>query len=148
MAKPPRKRRRAEGALAGPSTPLPPLQHPPPDPPGAGPLEISRGVPPVMLQSLMEKTTAPEPLTIVPTLYPEDPTAALIVRDYVLIDARSPEFGELNAKLDVIIDLLHQSNQISGEVRDQLIAHIQAGRTILAAPKPDRNLIGSFWFIR
>jgi hypothetical protein len=88
-----------------------------------------------------ELTLTPKPVTIVPTPYPADPAAPLVISGYVRIDVRSAEFGELNAKLDELIRLVGQSNQIAGETRDQLFAEIQAGRTILAAPKPDRNLI-------
>ena len=82
-----------------------------------------------------------ERVTIVPTPYPNDPAAPLVVSGYVRIDVRSAEFGELNAKLDEVIRLLNQSNVIVGETRDQLVAEIQAGQRILTAPKPDRNWI-------
>jgi hypothetical protein len=90
-----------------------------------------------------EATIRPGRVTIVPTPYPSDPAAPLVVSGYVFIDMRSAEFGELNAKLDQLIRLLNQnqSNLIAGETRDQLIAEIQAGQRILTAPKPDRNLI-------
>jgi hypothetical protein len=59
----------------------------------------------------------------------------------VQVDKRSPEFAELSSKLDEVIRLLGQSNQIVGETRDQLIAEIGAGRLVLASPRPDRSLV-------
>lgn len=88
-----------------------------------------------------ELTVTPEPVTTVPTPYPLDPAAPLIVSNYVQIDVRSAEFGELNAKLDRIIGLLDRSNQFPGDTQKQLAAEIQAGQTLLTAPRPDRNLI-------
>jgi hypothetical protein len=88
-----------------------------------------------------ELTLTPEPVTIVPTPYPDDPGAPLVVSDYVRIDVRSAEFSELNAKLDRIVGLLDRSNQFSSDTQKQLATEIQAGRTLLTAPKPDRTLI-------
>jgi hypothetical protein len=44
-------------------------------------------------------------------------------------------------KLDQTLDALHRSNEIAGEVRDQLSAEIEAGKIILKSPKPDRRMI-------
>ena len=88
-----------------------------------------------------DATIRPGRVTIVPTPYPADPTAPLVVSGYVRIDVQSAEFAELSATLDKVIHLLGQSNQIAGETRDQLVAEIQAGRRLLTAPKPDRTLI-------
>jgi hypothetical protein len=88
-----------------------------------------------------EATIRPGRVTIVPTPYPADPTAPLVVSGYVRIDVQSAEFAELSAKLDDVIHLLGRSNQFAGETRDQLVAEIQAGRRLLNAPKPDRTLI-------
>ena len=89
----------------------------------------------------VETTLMPGPLPVAPTPYPDDPAAPLIVQNVVHINVRSVEFRESNTKLDELIRLLRQSNEIAGETRDQLIAEITAGRVILTAPKPDRNLL-------
>jgi hypothetical protein len=86
-------------------------------------------------------SAAPEPLTVAPTPYPADPSAPLVVLEYLRVDRRSVEYAELNAKLDAILTQLRGHNEIAGEVRNQLIAEIQAGRLILASPRPDPNLI-------
>jgi hypothetical protein len=84
---------------------------------------------------------APAPMTVVPTHYPDDPGAPLVIRNVVIIDVRSAAFRESDAKLDEIVSLLRGSNEIASDTRDQLIAEITAGRTLLKAPKLDRNLI-------
>jgi hypothetical protein len=86
-------------------------------------------------------TVTRAPVSIVPTVYPEEPGGAVIVQNHVTININSIEFRELNSKLDDVISLLRSSNEISGEARDQLIAEIKAGRALLAAPKPDPKLI-------
>ena len=83
----------------------------------------------------------PAPVTVAPTRYPDDPAAPLVVRNYVRINLRSAEFQQSDTKLDELIRVLRQSNQIAGESRDQLVAEITAGRALLTAPKPDRNLL-------
>jgi hypothetical protein len=80
-------------------------------------------------------------IPIVPTLYPEEPDGAVIVHNHITINIHNVEFREFNSKLDDVIRLLRISNEISGETRDQLIAEIKAGRALLAAPKPDAQLI-------
>ena len=42
-----------------------------------------------------------------------------------------------------LLDELRRSNEISGEVRDQLLSEMRAGREILNGPKPQRGLIDS-----
>ncbi len=88
-----------------------------------------------------EATIRPGPVTLVPTQYPDDPAARLVVHNHVYVDVRSVAFRESEAKLDELIHVLRQSNEIAGETRDQLIAEIKAGRELLTAPKPDRNLL-------
>jgi hypothetical protein len=86
-------------------------------------------------------TVVPAPILIVPTIYPQEPSGEVIVHNHITINLRRAEFGELNEKLDEIIALLRRSNEISGEVRDQLITEITAGKVLLTAPKPDPKLI-------
>jgi len=86
-------------------------------------------------------TLTPAPLTVMPTPYPRDPTAPLMVDGSPQTDVRSQDFQELNAKLDQIIGLLAGSNQIAGDIRDQLIAEIRAGKALLPAPKPNVDLL-------
>jgi hypothetical protein len=88
-----------------------------------------------------ELTRTPEPVTIVPTPYPGDPTAPLVVHGFVQIDTRSAAFVEFSAKIDDLVVQLTKSNEIAGETRDQLLAEFKAGMSILTAPKPDPNLI-------
>ncbi len=88
-----------------------------------------------------EATVIPAPVPIVPTVYPQGPGGAVIVQNHITININSTEFRELNSKLDDVIGLLRSSNEISGEVRDQLIAEIRAGQALLEAPKPDPELI-------
>jgi hypothetical protein len=87
-------------------------------------------------------TLTPAPITIVPTPFPEKLGDPIIVHNQVTVNVQSIEFRELNAKLDAVITLLdRRSNDISGDVREQLKAEISAGRLLLTAPKPDRNWI-------
>ena len=80
-------------------------------------------------------------LTIITTPYPSDPAASLVVSGYVRIDTRSAEYREFNSKIDRIIGLLADSNEIAGDTREQLLAEIKAGMSILSAPNADPNLI-------
>jgi hypothetical protein len=77
---------------------------------------------------------------IVPTLYPDDPDGPVIVQNYITIKIESPEFRRLNAKIDELLEALRQSNERS-EAHDQALAEIAAGKNLLTAPKPDRNLV-------
>jgi hypothetical protein len=43
--------------------------------------------------------------------------------------------------MDELLGHLLRSNEISGEVRDKLIAELSAGMEILKSPKPDPNMI-------
>jgi hypothetical protein len=88
-----------------------------------------------------ELTRTPKPVTIVPTPYPDDPAAPLVLSNYIRIDLRSAEFREFNAKLDLIIGHLDRSNLFSGDTQQQLTIELQMGRMELTAPRPDRNLI-------
>jgi hypothetical protein len=86
-------------------------------------------------------TVTEPPVTVVPTPYPADPTAQLVVPDYLRVDPKSEEFREFNKRLDKIIVLLSKSNAIAGDTRQQLIAEIKAGRELLASPRPNRVLV-------
>lgn len=86
-------------------------------------------------------------IPIVPTLYPGDPTGTVIVQNHVTIAIHSIEFREFAVKMDEVLAELRRSNEFAGaagEVRDQLLAEITAGMTILRSPKPDPKLIDLF----
>src|SRR5262249_50577691 len=63
------------------------------------------------------------------------------VQNQITINIHSTEFRKFEAKLDELLEAIRRSNEISGEVRDQLKAEITAGRTLLKAPKVDRGWI-------
>lgn len=118
----------------------------PPDAIDVGPVPEARTAPSsttttAMFSERAELTLTPTPVTIVPTPYPREPDAPLVVNGSLQIDARSPELRQLNAKLNHIIRLLSRSNAIAGDTRDQLVAEIRAGKALLAAPKPNVDLI-------
>jgi len=94
---------------------------------------------PQAIELSMSATRATVP--IVPTLYPGDASGTVAVQDHISINVQSTEFQEFSAKMDELISELKKSNMIAGEVRDQLIAELTAGRTLLSAPKPDRKMI-------
>jgi len=81
---------------------------------------------------------------VVETIYPEEPSGALVAPNHMTIDQGRAEFSEFNAKVDDLLTLLRDSNEFSGEVRDQLIAEILAGRTLLGAPKVAPILLERF----
>jgi hypothetical protein len=83
-------------------------------------------------------------ISIVPTLYPAEPTGAVIVQNYVTINIHSTEFREFSGNIDEMLAELRRSNEIAGEVRDKLLAEITAGMAILKSPKPDPRLIDLF----
>jgi len=81
------------------------------------------------------------PVSVVPTVYPTEPGGAVLVQNHITINVHSTDMRELNAKLDALVTELRRSNEISGEVRDQLLAEITAGKALLTAPKPNATLI-------
>jgi hypothetical protein len=79
---------------------------------------------------------------VVPTVYPESPNGkTVIVQNFVTINIHSKEFRELDARLEAVFDALRGNNDLSPEVKGQLLAELKAGRQILEAPKPERNLV-------
>jgi hypothetical protein len=94
----------------------------------------------------------PEPVTRaaaettpnVESIYPEEPSGNLVAPNHTTIDRGRAEFTEFNAKVDDLLTLLRESHEFSGEVRDQLIAEISAGRALLGAPKVDPILLERF----
>ena len=64
-----------------------------------------------------------------------------IVQNHVLINVQTDEFARFNKNMEGLIGELRQSNEISTEVRDQLISELGAGREIIVGPKPQRDLI-------
>jgi len=85
----------------------------------------------------------PAPQAIIPTMYPAEPGGAVVVQNQITINIHSTEFRELNRTLNELLQEMRRSrsNEIAGEVRDQLTAEITAGRTLLTAPKAHRNWI-------
>ena len=83
----------------------------------------------------------PAPVAITPTAYPDSPQGAIIVQNHVTINIRSNEFGQFNKNMEALIAELRRSNEISGEVRDQLLSELRAGREIISGPKPERGLV-------
>jgi hypothetical protein len=80
----------------------------------------------------------------VESIYPKEPSGALVAPNRITIDQGQVEFGEFNTKVDDLLTLLRESNEFSGEVRDQLIAEILAGKALLGAPKADPILLEQF----
>jgi hypothetical protein len=99
-----------------------------------GALEI--GVPPPTLRE-----TVAQSVSIVPTIYPEDPSNFVIVQNHITINVNSAEFREFNAKMNELLVELRRSNAIAGEVGAKLAGEIEAGMAILRAPKPDPKMV-------
>lgn len=104
----------------------------------------SDATPPQRVQDNQEQLRAVTHTPIVETIYPADPSGAVVVRNHAKINLHSAEYREFNTKVDDLLTLLRDSNDFSGEVRDQLIAEISAGKTLLSAPKVDPFLIEQF----
>jgi hypothetical protein len=83
----------------------------------------------------------PQPQPIIPTVYPAEPDGAVTVYNQITINIQSTDFRKFETTLDELLEAMRRSNEIAGEVRDQLTAEITAGRTLLKAPKADRNWI-------
>ena len=99
------------------------------------------GSPVVQTALRVDATVIRAPVIVVPTPYPNNPSEPLVRGDYLRLDIHSAEFRKLNTNLDALLVELVRSNQIAGELRDQLTAELQAGRAMLKAPKPDSNLL-------
>ena len=84
---------------------------------------------------------SPASVTGTPTAYPDSPRGTIIVQNYVAINIHSDEFSRFNKNIEALLIELRQSNEISGELRDQLVSELKAGRELAAAPKPPRDLI-------
>ena len=57
------------------------------------------------------------------------------------INFQTEEFGRFNKNIEALLAELRQSNEISGELRDQLVSELRAGREIISGPKPQRDLL-------
>jgi hypothetical protein len=90
-----------------------------------------------------DTTLIPAPVPITPTVYPDSPQGAIIVQNYITINAESVEYKNFNIKMDALIKQLQigGSNEISGDVCNQLLSEMTAGRELLKGPKPSRDLI-------
>jgi hypothetical protein len=80
---------------------------------------------------------------VTPTAYPPSPPGSVIVLNYVTVNGGSPEFKNFNVAADALVKQLQTggSNEISGDVCAQVLSEITAGRELLKAPKPNRELI-------
>jgi hypothetical protein len=92
-------------------------------------------------QVTLETSVTRATVAITPTFYLPQPGSGIVVYNHIIINPDSNEFHALAAKIDELISLLHQSNEIAGETREKLIAEMQAGMTILKSPKPDPKMI-------
>jgi hypothetical protein len=96
--------------------------------------------------SVEVSTTPPEvraPIQVAPTVYPESPHGTIIVQNHnhITINIPTDEFRHFNTNFDLLIRELRYSNEISGELRDQLLSELKAGREIITGPKPQRALV-------
>jgi hypothetical protein len=80
-------------------------------------------------------------IAVVPTRYPDDPSGAVIVENYIAINLDGIAAREFFGRLDELLSEISRSNQISGELRDQLKHEIAAGKSVMSAPKANRKLI-------
>jgi hypothetical protein len=78
---------------------------------------------------------------ITPTAYPSDPSSAITVQNFITINIDGDDYRKFGETMDRLLIELRQSNTIAGEVRDKLIAEMEAGLRILTSPKPDPKLI-------
>ena len=89
----------------------------------------------------VDERVSSAPLTIAPTVYPESPHGTIIVQNHIMINISTDEFRHFNTEIELLIRELRYSNEISGEVRDQLLSELKAGREIITGPKPQRDLV-------
>jgi hypothetical protein len=88
-----------------------------------------------------DATVIPAPRPVTPTVYPDSPQGPIIVQNHITINLQSDEFRLFNQNLETLIAQLGRSNEFAGEARDQVVAELRAGREILTAPKPQRDLV-------
>jgi hypothetical protein len=81
------------------------------------------------------------PTLIAPTIYPAPPGDTVTVEDAVSINLGSAEFRDFKETIGRLCAAIEQSNEVSREVGDKLVAELQAGLKIIEAPKPSRKLI-------
>ena len=93
------------------------------------------------------ETGVPKPISIVPTIYPQNPDGSITVQNFITINTHSTDFRAFEDTMGQLLAEMRKSNEIAGEVRDKLVAEIKAGMTILNSPKPDRRVI-DVWLIR
>jgi hypothetical protein len=80
-------------------------------------------------------------VSIAPTVYPTELSGLVIVHNHITINIQSVEYQEFSKLIRVLLQDVRRSNEIAGEVRDQLKAEITAGSTLLTAPKVNRDWI-------
>jgi hypothetical protein len=77
-----------------------------------------------------------------PTVFPEEPRGSITVNSAVTINLGA--FATFKVSLDEVVTALGGNNSINSEVKDQLIAYLNAGKTLAEAPKPPRWAIMEF----
>jgi hypothetical protein len=111
-------------------------------PPSASQQELSPAVQSQGVSGMRaDAIVIPAPVPITPTVYPDSPQGTITVQNHITINIQSAEFSRFDKNLEALIAELHGSNEISGEVRDQLVSELWAGREIIGAPKPQRDLV-------
>jgi hypothetical protein len=85
--------------------------------------------------------SATRPISILPTIYPDELSVAITVENHITTNVHGTDFREFNAKIDELLSELRRSNEIAGDVRDKLVGEITAGMAILRAPKSDPKMV-------
>jgi hypothetical protein len=81
-------------------------------------------------------------IAVDPTQYPPNPSSGtIVVQNFISVNVAGEEFQRLSESLAGLVTELRKSNEIAGEVRDKLLAEMEAGMAILRSPKPDPKLV-------
>jgi hypothetical protein len=106
-------------------------------------LPISAGTPPNPREQQFsgQAVNSEASVLLTPTGYPSDLSGPITVKNFITININGEDYEKLGETMDRLLVELRQSNTIAGEIRDKLIAEMEAGLKILASPKPDPKLI-------
>ena len=81
-------------------------------------------------------------IVIDPTEYPSNTQiGTLVVQNFIPVNLAGEDFQKLSHTMEDLFAELRKSNEIAGEVRDKLVAEMEAGMVILQSPKPDPKLV-------
>lgn len=83
----------------------------------------------------------PQPIPVVPTIYPDTPEGPIVVHNHITINVNSPAFIRFDGNIGSIIRNLSSSNIVVGEARDKIISELTAGMAVIKGPKPSREQI-------